>query len=68
MLYFDIDEYLEFVDKNITINDHLSQDRFNKCEVIKIIWVMYINDDLLYYDNRPLEERFPYPNLCKRRC
>jgi len=37
ILYFDIDEYLEFVDKNITINDYLSQDRFSKCEVIKII-------------------------------
>ena len=65
MLYFDIDEYLEFVDKKITINDYLSQDRFNKCEIIKINWVMYINDDLLYYDNRPLEERFPTPTYVK---
>jgi hypothetical protein len=65
MLYFDIDEYLEFVDKKITINDYLSQDRFNKCEVIKINWVMYINDDLLYYDNRTLKERFQTPTYVK---
>lgn len=65
MLYFDVDEYLEFIDKKITINDYLSQDRFNKCEVIKINWVMYINDDLLYYDNRPLEERFQTPTYVK---
>jgi hypothetical protein len=36
MLYFDVDEYLEFVDKKININDYLFQDRFNKYEVIKI--------------------------------
>ena len=65
MLYFDVDEYLEFTDKKITINDYLFQDRFDKCEVIKINWVMYINDDLLYYDNRPLQERFPTPTYVK---
>ena len=65
MLYFDIDEYLEFVDKNITINDYLSQGRFNKCEVIKINWVMYTNDNLLYYDNRSLKERFPNPTYIR---
>ena len=65
MLYFDIDEYLEFIDKKMTINHYLSQDRFNKCEVIKINWVMYINDDLLYYDNRPLQERFKTPTYVK---
>jgi hypothetical protein len=66
MLYFDIDEYLEFVDKKITINDYLSQDRFNKCEVIKINWVMYINENLLYYENKPRKIYNPY--LFKRRC
>ena len=65
MLYFDIDEHLEFVDKKITINNYLSQDRFKKCEVIKINWVIYSNDDLLYYDNRTLKERFPNPTYVK---
>ena len=65
MLYFDVDEYLEFVNKSITINDYLSQDRFNKCEVIKINWVMYKNEDLLYYDNRSLQERFKTPTYFK---
>jgi hypothetical protein len=65
MLYFDVDEYLEFVDDSITINDYLSQDRFRKCEVIKINWVMYINENLLYYENRPLKERFIVPTYIK---
>ena len=34
MAYFDIDEYLEFTDKNMTIKDYLSKDVFNKCEAI----------------------------------
>ena len=61
MLYFDVDEYLEFVNKNITINNYLSQDRFNKCNVIKVNWVLFNNEDLLYYDNRTLQERFTKP-------
>jgi len=65
MLYFDVDEYLEFVDKNITINEYLSQDRFNKCEAIKVNWVMYKNENALYYENKPLEERFPTPTYVK---
>lgn len=65
MLYFDADEYLEFVDKKVTINNYLSQEKFNKCEAIKINWVMYKNEDLLYYDNRPLKERFPTPTYVK---
>ena len=65
MLYFDVDEYLEFVDKKVTINNYLSQERFNKCEAIKINWVMYKNEDLLYYDKRPLKERFTTPTYVK---
>ena len=65
MFYFDVDEYLKLVDIKITINDYLSQDRFNKCEAMKINWVMQKNEDLLYYDNRPLKERFLTPTYVK---
>lgn len=65
MLYFDVDEYLEFVNKNTTINDYLSQDRFIKCKVIKVNWVLFNNEDLLYYDNRSLHERFTKPSYIK---
>ncbi len=66
MLYFDIDEFLEFVNKNKTINNYLSEDKFNKCEVIKINWIMYVNEDLLYYDNRTLQERFTTPTYYEK--
>ena len=56
--YFDIDEYLEFVDKNITINEFLSDNKFKRCQAIKINWLMFNDNELIYYDNRPLQERF----------
>ena len=62
MIYFDIDEYLEFVNKSKTINEYLSEDRFKKCEVIKINWLMFNDNNLIYYDNRTLQERFTEPN------
>ena len=61
IFYFDIDEYLEFKNKTLKINDFLSQEKFNKCEVIKINWLMYNDNDLLYYENRSLQERFTTP-------
>jgi hypothetical protein len=64
--YFDIDEYLEFTDKKMTIHDYLSKDIFNKCEVIKVNWLMFFDNDNIFYDRRPLQERFPVPNYHNR--
>ena len=65
ILYFDIDEYLEFSNKNLTIKKYLSQKRFNQCDVIKLNWLMFYDNNLLYYDNRSLQTRFPKPNFYK---
>ena len=62
ILYFDIDEFLEFQDKNMTIKDYLTLDGFDKCEVVKIHWIVYCDNDLVHYENKPLEERFPKPS------
>ena len=60
--FFDFDEHLEFTDKNMTIQKYLSQDIFNKCDVVKIHWLMFYDNELIYYDNRTLKERFPIPD------
>ena len=62
MFFYDMDEYLYFVDKHMTLKKYLSLDMFNKCDVIKIDWLMYYDNDLVYYDNRPLKERFTKPD------
>ena len=43
----------------MTIKDFLSFDVFKKCDIIKIHWLIYDDNDLVYYDNRALKERFP---------
>ena len=61
IIYFDIDEYLEFKNKSMTIKDYLTMDEFKKCDLIKIHWLMYYDNDLVYYENKPLQERFTKP-------
>ena len=63
--FFDFDEYLLMhfeQGKNITVQEFLSNDIYSKCESIEINWVLYGDNDLVYYDNRPSIERFTKPN------
>ena len=62
--FFDIDEYLEVhfeKDKPLKLKEFLSNEIFDKCEAIEFNWVMYTDNDLIYYDKRPLNERFTEP-------
>ena len=56
-LFYDIDEYLEFKDKNMTLKSYLDMPIFDNCDVVKIHWMEHNDNNLLYYDNRPLKER-----------
>ena len=58
----DIDEYL--IIKNNTLKNYLSNEVFEKCDFVKIHWVVPTDNDILHYDNRTLLERFkgPYMN------
>ena len=55
----DIDEYL--VIKNNSLKNYLSDNKFKKCDFIKIHWVVATDNNLLHYDNRTLMERFKGP-------
>ena len=54
--FFDMDEFLEVKANNI--QEFLTSPRYDKCVVIKINFLFYSDNELLYYDNRTLEERF----------
>ena len=56
-IFFDFDVYLEFTDKNMNIRTYLDMPVFDKCDTIKIHWYIHDDNNLLYYDNRPLRER-----------
>ena len=57
----DMDEFLYIVDE--TLKEYLTNRRFNKCDFIKFNWVFTTDNDLLYYDSRPLFERFKPPYI-----
>ena len=41
IMYIDMDEYLEFTDKNMTIKSYLHMPVFDKCDTVKIHWLPY---------------------------
>lgn len=53
---FDIDEFL-YVPKNI--DDFLQEEQWNDTAVIHFNWRYYGDNDLVFYDDRPVQERFP---------
>ena len=57
-IIYSIDEYLEFRDKNMNIRTYLDMPIFDKCDVVRVHWLIHDDNNLLYYDNRPLRERF----------
>ena len=64
-LFFDFDEYLDvhFEDnKSLVLKEFLTNETFDKCEAILFNWLIYTDNDLIYYDNRTLLERFTVPN------
>ena len=61
ILIFSIDEFLEFKDKNMNLKTYLDMPIFDKCNAIRIHWLIYDDNNLLYYDNRTLRERFTHP-------
>ena len=64
--FFDVDEYLRmhFEDnRSISIKEYLSNNIFEKCESISINWLIYSDNNLLYYENRSVLERFTSPNI-----
>ena len=55
--FFDVDEFLEINGKYKTIQDFLNDKIFKHCQNIKINWLMYINDQALYYYNKSVQQR-----------
>ena len=58
-LMVDMDEFLYIVKDNL--KSYLTKKIFNKCDFIKLHWVLPTDNGLIYYDYRPLFERFKPP-------
>ena len=58
--FFDFDEFL-VLNKYKRIKKFLSEKKFKDCENIKINWILYSDNNLIFYDNRKIQERFTEP-------
>ena len=60
--FFDLDEYLILKQKNETIHQLLSNERYKNCFNIKINWLVFgAEKEVIYYENKPLNIRFKKP-------
>ena len=60
LAFYDFDEFL-YLKNYKTIQEFLEEEKFNNCSNIKINWMMYGDNDLIYYENIPVQERFKFP-------
>ena len=58
MCFFDIDEFLTFKNSNLEI--FLTNKKFEKAETILIPWETYDSNNQIYYNNKPVQERFTH--------
>ena len=61
ILMVDMDEFLYII--NDTLKDYLANNNLDKCDFIKFHWLCPTDNDLIYYDNRTLFERFKGPYI-----
>ena len=57
-IFFDIDEFIHLNNYN-RIKEFLAKKKFKNCKLIYFNCVRHTDNNLLYYDNRSVAERFP---------
>lgn len=60
--FFDADEFLELPTCS-KISDFVSQSIFRKYDCIKINWLCYGDNEQVYYEDKPIQERFSKPAI-----
>ena len=55
--FFDMDEFLELKPIGLKIQNFLNNKKFEKCQNIKINWLIFNNPNSLFYENKPLQQR-----------
>lgn len=58
--FFDTDEYL-YIENYTNINQFLSLSKFKNCSSILFNWKYYGDNNYLYYEPKPIQERFLKP-------
>ena len=58
LIFYEFDEFI-FLKDFTNIKSYLNDHRFDNCKKIQLNWIFHTDNNLLYYDNRSLSERFP---------
>jgi hypothetical protein len=58
IIFFEVDEYIHLYNYT-NVKLYLQRDVFKNCEKIHLNWVHHTDNNLIYYDDRPLHIRFP---------
>ena len=59
ILFCDNDEFLNFAEDS-NVKEYLSRHEINNCDIIKINWKCYDDNNLIYYEDKPMKERFTH--------
>ena len=57
LIFYDMDEFI-YLKKYKNIKNYLSQQKFSKCQTIQLNMFFHDDNNLIYYDDRLLYERF----------
>ena len=57
LIFYEIDEFL-YLKNYQNVKSYLISNRFNKCESIQLNWVHMSDNNQIFYENKPLHERF----------
>ena len=58
LIFYELDEFL-YLKKYKNVKKFLISDKFNNCESIQLNWVHMSDNNQIFYENKPLLERFP---------
>ena len=58
LIFYEVDEYIHLTNYT-NVKDFLNEKRFENCEIIHLNLICHTDNNLLYYENKPLSERFP---------
>ena len=65
LIFFDIDEFIYLKDFT-SFKSFLNDKRFDRCNRVQFNWIFYTDNNQLYYENKPVRERFTEKQLYAR--
>lgn len=61
IMFYDMDEFIHLKNYQKIIH-FLNEKQFNKCQIVSLTSIFHTDNNQLYYQNKSLEERFPFFN------